>query len=70
MLRLTPLLFRWRLLLCLSLVNGLYMWTGLLLNFKEISRIFFNCCEFKEPFLSKYKVVCGGLFAKILFGHA
>jgi len=43
---------RWRLLLSSSLVNGLYIVSGFLLNFKEISRLLFNCCEFKEPFLS------------------
>jgi hypothetical protein len=43
---------RWRLLLTLSLVNGLYIVTGFLLNFKEISRLFYKCCEFEEPFLS------------------
>ena len=48
----TFLLFRWRLLLSLSLVNSLYIVTGFLLNFKEISRMLFTCCEFKEPFLS------------------
>ncbi len=37
----------------MSLVNGLYIVTGFLLNFKEISRIFYNCCEFDEPFLSE-----------------
>jgi len=43
---------RWRLLLSVSLVNGLFIVSGFLLNFKEISRILFDCCEFKEPFLS------------------
>jgi len=43
---------RWRFLLTLSLVNGLYIVTGFLLNFKEISRIFYTCCEFEEPFFS------------------
>ena len=46
---------RWRFLLTLSLVNGLYIVTGFLLNFKEISRIFYTCCEFEEPFFSKCK---------------
>ena len=44
---------RWRFLLSLSLVNGLYIVTGFLLNFKEISRMFYKCCAFDEPFLSK-----------------
>ncbi len=45
-------LCRWRLLLTLSLVNGLFIVTGFLLNFKEISRIFFDCCDFAEPYSS------------------
>ena len=51
---------RWRFLLTLSVVNGLYIVTGFLLNFKEVSRIFYTCCEFEEPFFSErmsiYKV--------------
>ena len=47
--------FRWRLLLSVSLVNGLFIVSGFLLNFKEISRILFDCCEFKEPFLSMWR---------------
>jgi len=43
---------RWRLLLTLSLINGLYIVTGFLLNFKEVSRMVFNCCEIDEPFIS------------------
>lgn len=43
---------RWRLLLSVSLVNGFFIVSGFLLNFKEISRMFFECCEFKEPFNS------------------
>lgn len=43
---------RWRLLLSLSMVNSFFIISGFLLNFKEISRLLFNCCEFKEPFLS------------------
>jgi hypothetical protein len=50
-------LFRWRLLLTLSLVNGLYIVTGFLLNFKEISRLFYKCCEFEEPFLSELFII-------------
>ena len=48
---------RWRFLLTLSLVNGLYIVTGFLLNFKEISRIFYTCCEFEEPFFSERKTI-------------
>ena len=44
--------YRWRLLLSVSLVNGFFIVSGFLLNFKEISRMFFECCEFKEPFNS------------------
>jgi len=43
---------RWRLLLSVSLVNGFYIVSGFLLNFKEISRMFYECCEFREPFNS------------------
>jgi len=42
---------RWRLLLTLSLINGLYIVSGFLLNFKEVSRYIFDCCEIEEPFL-------------------
>jgi len=41
---------RWRLLLSLSLINGLYIVTGFLLNFKVVSRMIFDCCEIKEPY--------------------
>ncbi len=41
--------------LTISLVNGLYIVTGFLLNFKEIFRIFDSCCGVKEPFNSKKK---------------
>ena len=44
--------YRWRLLLSVSLVNGFFIVSGFLLNFKEISRMFFECCEFKEPYNS------------------
>ena len=44
---------RWRFMLSLSLVNGLYMLTGFLINFKELARMFYKCCEFLEPFESK-----------------
>ena len=43
--------YRWRLLLSLSLINGLYIVTGFLLNFKEVSRFAFDCCEIQQPFL-------------------
>jgi hypothetical protein len=43
---------RWRLLLTISLVNGLYIVTGFLLNFKEMSRMVFKCCDFDEPYIS------------------
>jgi len=43
---------RWRLLLSVSLVNGFFIVSGFLLNFKEISRMFSECCEFREPFRS------------------
>ena len=45
--------FRWRFLLSISLVYGLYIVTGFLINFKEFSRIWSDCCEFHEPFNSK-----------------
>ena len=44
---------RWRLLLTVSLVNGLYIVTGFLINFKEFSRLWFDCCGFEEPFSSE-----------------
>lgn len=43
---------RWRLMLTLSIVNSFYIITGFLLNFKEISRFLFTCCDFDEPFIS------------------
>jgi hypothetical protein len=43
---------RWRLLLSVSIVNSLFIISGFLLNFKEISRLLFNCCEFTEPYKS------------------
>ncbi len=45
---------RWRLLLSVALVNGLYIVTGFLLNFKEVSRLFYDCCAILEPFESEH----------------
>ena len=44
----------WRTLLTLSLINSLYIISGFLLNFKEISRFVYNCCDIQEPFTGKY----------------
>jgi len=41
---------RWRLLLTLSLINSFYIISGFLLNFKEISRFVYTCCDIQEPF--------------------
>eukprot|EP00092_Neocalanus_flemingeri_P008810 GFUD01009483.1.p1 GENE.GFUD01009483.1~~GFUD01009483.1.p1 ORF type:complete len:312 (+),score=53.20 GFUD01009483.1:247-1182(+) len=40
---------RWRLLLTLSLVNIVYIISGFLLNFKEISRFLYKCCALTSP---------------------
>jgi len=44
---------RFRMLLTVALVNGIYIATGFLLNFKEIAKIFYNCCDINEPYSSK-----------------
>ncbi|XP_071744459.1 uncharacterized protein [Lepeophtheirus salmonis] len=41
---------RWRLMLTLSVVNIFYIITGFLLNFKEISRMLYGCCDVEEPY--------------------
>jgi len=41
---------RWHLLLTLSLINSFYIVSGFLLNFQEISRFLYDCCNIKEPF--------------------
>ena len=53
---------RWRLLLTLSLVNSFYIICGFLLNFKEISRFLYDCCDIEEPFAGKLfsTLVCWG----------
>jgi len=40
---------RWRLLLTQSLVNIVYIISGFLLNFKEISRFMYKCCAMTSP---------------------
>ena len=45
--------YRWRLLLTLSLINSFYIISGFLLNFKEISRFVYTCCDIQEPFTGK-----------------
>ncbi|XP_023325888.1 histamine H2 receptor [Eurytemora carolleeae] len=41
---------KWRIILTLSVVNILYIICGFLLNFKEISRFLFKCCNIIKPF--------------------
>ena len=41
---------RWRLLLTLSLINSFYIICGFLLNYKEVTRFVFNCCDITGPF--------------------
>jgi len=41
---------RWKGLLKMSLVNGLFIGCGFLLNFKEVSRFFNKCCDIHSPF--------------------
>ena len=47
-------IFRWHLLLTLSLINSFYIVSGFLLNFQEISRFLYDCCNIKEPFTGGY----------------
>jgi len=43
---------KWKTLLAVSMVNAIYIICAFLLNFKELSRFFYNCCSLERPFIN------------------